>query len=159
MAFKWLKRKKKDAEAATDPEEAFGKGVLGKEALSEEALSDEAGAPPLENVAEAPLQLDEEISGEAGDAAVNDEKSTGDKSPPAPSGGGFFSRLKRGLSKTREILTTDIEDLFQSGEGVTDEKLEELETVRGMGIDFGQGFLFARPASPDEWGPIHFPTR
>ena len=28
---------------------------------------------------------------------------------------GFFSRLKRGLSKTREILTTDIDDLFAGG--------------------------------------------
>jgi fused signal recognition particle receptor len=53
----------------------------------------------------------------------------GGDSAAEPAGGGFFGRLKRGLAKTREILTTDIEDLFQGGQGVTDEMLEELEEL------------------------------
>ncbi len=42
---------------------------------------------------------------------------------------GFFSRLKRGLSKTREILTTDIDDLFTGNRKLDDELLEELEEL------------------------------
>lgn len=35
---------------------------------------------------------------------------------------GLFDRLKRGLEKTRQILRTDIRDLFRSGE-ILDERL------------------------------------
>jgi fused signal recognition particle receptor len=42
---------------------------------------------------------------------------------------GFFNRLKRGLSKTREILTTDIDDLFSGNRKLDDELLEELEEL------------------------------
>jgi fused signal recognition particle receptor len=42
---------------------------------------------------------------------------------------GFFSRLKRGLSKTREILTTDIDDLFTGNRKLDDDLLEELEEL------------------------------
>jgi fused signal recognition particle receptor len=119
MAFKWLKRNKQNTEAATGSEEIRSEEALSKEAPSEEAEA----APSLDTgtVAEAPLS-------DTDDAAA-EEPATGDKSPPTPSGGGIFSRLKRGLAKTRAILTTDIEDLFQSGEGVTDEMLEELEEL------------------------------
>ena len=42
---------------------------------------------------------------------------------------GFFSRLKQGLSKTREILTTDIDDLFSGNRKLDDDLLEELEEL------------------------------
>jgi fused signal recognition particle receptor len=42
---------------------------------------------------------------------------------------GFFSRLKQGLSKTREILTTDIDDLFAGKRKLDDDLLEELEEL------------------------------
>ncbi|MBW2514839.1 MAG: signal recognition particle-docking protein FtsY [Deltaproteobacteria bacterium] len=42
---------------------------------------------------------------------------------------GFFNRLKRGLSKTREILTTDIDDLFSGNRKLDDALLEELEEL------------------------------
>jgi fused signal recognition particle receptor len=45
----------------------------------------------------------------------------------APREGGFFSSLKKGLAKTRKILTTDVEDLFSGKKAVDDEMLEELE--------------------------------
>ena len=47
----------------------------------------------------------------------------------AEEGGGFFKRLKTGLDRTRKILTTDIEDLFQSGRKVDDALLDELEEL------------------------------
>ncbi len=42
---------------------------------------------------------------------------------------GLFARLKRGLAKTREILNTDIEDLFKGKRQIDDEMLEEIEEL------------------------------
>ena len=42
---------------------------------------------------------------------------------------GLFSRLKKGLSKTREILTTDIDELFGSKHRIDGDMLEELEEL------------------------------
>ncbi|MDL1963805.1 MAG: signal recognition particle-docking protein FtsY, partial [Deltaproteobacteria bacterium] len=41
----------------------------------------------------------------------------------------FFERLKKGLSKTREILSTDIDDLFTGKRKIDDGLLEELEEL------------------------------
>jgi fused signal recognition particle receptor len=45
----------------------------------------------------------------------------------APESRGFFARLKKGLTKTRELLNTDIQDLFTGGRKIDDALLEELE--------------------------------
>lgn len=50
------------------------------------------------------------------------------ESPPAP-GGGWFSRLKHGLAKTRDFLNTDIEDLFVGHRQIDDALLEDLEAM------------------------------
>ncbi|MBW2568122.1 MAG: signal recognition particle-docking protein FtsY [Deltaproteobacteria bacterium] len=42
---------------------------------------------------------------------------------------GIFERLKNGLSKTRKILTTDIDQLFAGDRKIDDELLEELEEL------------------------------
>ena len=42
---------------------------------------------------------------------------------------GFFSRLKSGLAKTREILTTDIQDIFAGKKQIDEEMLEEIEEL------------------------------
>ncbi len=41
----------------------------------------------------------------------------------------LFSKLKNGLSKTRQILTTDIGDLFSKDKEINDNLLEELEEL------------------------------
>ena len=41
----------------------------------------------------------------------------------------FLSRLKQGLSKTRKILTTDIDELFAGNRKIDDELLEKLEEL------------------------------
>ncbi len=52
---------------------------------------------------------------------------------PAPAqeaGGGLFAKLKRGLTKTRDFLNTDIEELFAGGrQEIDDEMLEDLEAL------------------------------
>ncbi|MBT8342435.1 MAG: signal recognition particle-docking protein FtsY [Desulfatitalea sp.] len=42
---------------------------------------------------------------------------------------GIFARLKQGLAKTRDILTTDIEDLFSGKSVIDDDMLEEIEEM------------------------------
>jgi len=42
---------------------------------------------------------------------------------------GFFGRLRSGLKKTRDILTTDIDDLFLGKRQIDDEMLEDLEEL------------------------------
>lgn len=42
---------------------------------------------------------------------------------------GIFKSLKKGLSKTREILLTDVNDLFSPERAIDDDLLEELEEI------------------------------
>lgn len=51
---------------------------------------------------------------------------------------GIFSSLKKGLEKTRKVLTTDINELFVSGKAIDEALFEELEEVlitSDLGID------------------------
>jgi fused signal recognition particle receptor len=53
-------------------------------------------------------------------------------------GSTLFSRLKNGLSKTRQVLTTDINDIFVSSKAIDEalfEELEELLITSDLGID------------------------
>ncbi|MFM8729313.1 MAG: signal recognition particle receptor subunit alpha, partial [Planctomycetaceae bacterium] len=49
---------------------------------------------------------------------------------------GLFDRLKRGLEKTRQILRTDIRDLFRAGEILDDVLLSDFE-ARLIRTDMG----------------------
>jgi len=51
---------------------------------------------------------------------------------------GLFSKLKSGLTKTRQVLTTDINELFVSSKAIDDslfDELEELLVTSDLGID------------------------
>ena len=57
-----------------------------------------------------------------------------DKTAPSPltvplPSPGLFQRLKEGLSRTRQVLTTDIDKLFIGKRQIDDELLEELEEI------------------------------
>ena len=54
------------------------------------------------------------------------KKKTVKKNKP---GTGIFSRLKSGLSKTRQVLTTDINELFVSSKAIDEDLFEELEEL------------------------------
>jgi fused signal recognition particle receptor len=103
MAFKWLRRKK------DSPEPPEG--------------STEAAVPepmPEPEFPAAPEPADE--------PRPTPEPDDAPAAAPAPRKG-ILSRLKQGLSKTREILTTDIDDLFRGRRRLDDEVLEELEEL------------------------------
>ncbi|MCP4368238.1 MAG: signal recognition particle-docking protein FtsY [Deltaproteobacteria bacterium] len=56
----------------------------------------------------------------------------------------YFKRLRAGLSKTREILTTDIEDLFAKKKKIDNDLLEELEELlitSDMGVQTSMGII------------------
>ena len=57
----------------------------------------------------------------------SDDEETIQKDPAKSTG--FFKRLKKGLSKTRKLLSTDISELFAGNRKIDDELLEELEEL------------------------------
>lgn len=64
------------------------------------------------------LESDSELSLEPEKKDIKDEPSES---------GGIFARLKRGLEKTRKILTTDVDELFSINRRIDDDLLEEIE--------------------------------
>ena len=73
------------------------------------------------------VPVEDKIDAPGGDEAQTPREETDTGAIPKTKTDGFFSRLKRGLSKTRDFLTTDIEDLFARGAKVDEDFLENLE--------------------------------
>ena len=63
------------------------------------------------------------------------------KTTETPERKGLFSRLKSGLSKTREVLNTDINDLFRSARKIDDDLFDELEEIL-ITADLGMDITF-----------------
>lgn len=69
---------------------------------------------------------------------VESQSADTDSIEPMQQSNGLFSRLKKGLSKTRQVLTTDINELFGSSKTIDEdlfEELEELLVTSDLGID------------------------
>jgi fused signal recognition particle receptor len=118
MAFKWLKRKKAkdETETADSPPPIDDTEVE----PAPEAAAEPVPEPPA---AEAADPEEEALPpAEAAETAADEE-------PADKPQRGLFKRLRSGLSKTREILNTDIEDLFSGKRKLDDEMLEELEEL------------------------------
>lgn len=106
MALKWFNRKSKPAPAPdTPPSETAGGQASGPDPQT-------AGVSPPD----AP----------AGSAAPPKTAAAGSRNSEKK---GFFNRLRQGLSKTRAILTTDIDALFSGRTQIDDDLLEELEEL------------------------------
>ncbi|GBC64126.1 hypothetical protein DENIS_5144 [Desulfonema ishimotonii] len=73
----------------------------------------------------------EPVQDEAAPAEVAAGADTLPKADPKSNDGskGLFGRLKSGLSKTRAILTTDIDELFLGNRKIDDDLLEEIEEL------------------------------
>jgi fused signal recognition particle receptor len=119
MAFNWFKKKEKESSntlvEAPDQEinKTENKDFPKPEPPEKAALKDRENSdePSLEN--------------NGNTEALSASQASG----PAAQSKGFFRRLKQGLSKTKNILTTDIEGLFSGKNGVDDDMLEELEEL------------------------------
>ncbi len=149
MAFKWLKRKK-DKDAAESPKEPGDKtpdesnrpadaseSPLPGSSTDEEGLVPDIEAPPpplASEMSPAPplvetLTLDQAAGVEEEDAPADGESVPVEKTGEDQPRRGFFKRLRSGLSKTRDFLNTDIEDLFSGKRKFDEEMLEELEEL------------------------------
>ena len=67
-----------------------------------------------------------------------------EEKPEAKNTAGLFSRLKTGLSKTRAVLNTDINELFLSAKKIDEglfEELEELLVTSDLGMDITLGMM------------------
>jgi len=129
MALNWFKKKKdkapqQKAPARPDADAAEAPWVddIADKAIDEPGASiNQVVAPP----AAAELEDGPQVSqGKAVPASPSADEATTRKK-----GKGLFARLKSGLSKTRKILTTDIDDLFLGKKLVDDDMLEDLEEL------------------------------
>jgi len=111
MAFKWFKKVGRKKPDTIDRNE---------KTVAEASLPDSGIESPMEPAA--PSEITPPIN--ASSAPLPRQSKAVQSNP-----GGFFSRLKKGLAKTREILSTDIEDLFSGGTKIDDDLLEELEEL------------------------------
>ena len=118
MALNWFKKKKHKQEEKTPSEQKIDEV---SEAFETEDVVDTQSSE--NNNGPDHQELEKETSPPL---PANDRK-TDQADSKKPSG--FFKRLKSGLSKTREILTTDINDLFTGKRKIDDELLEELEEL------------------------------
>ncbi|MEW6078907.1 MAG: signal recognition particle-docking protein FtsY [Thermodesulfobacteriota bacterium] len=110
MAFSFFKKKSSpsaDNKAGDDP--SSGSTTAAPEEGSDIIVQENPPSPPAES------------------ASVSSHDDDQEKDSRAPSSSGFYQRLRKGLSKTRQILTTDIDQLFKSGKPVSPDTLDNLE--------------------------------
>ena len=126
MAFNWLKKKKKKADVK-----------IAEDSILESQKTNEVIESAIDtSTSKNPPDPETEMAAQKAGEAENDDqeqqnlqKKTTDAENPITSKNGLFSRLKSGLSKTRRILTSDIENLFQGKLQVDEEMLEDLEEL------------------------------
>jgi len=117
MALNWFKKKKNKAEEKTRPDQKTGE-------VSQSFEFDDVQAETPENKTDIKHEEFESETPIPPDS-IDEEVDRGASEKPT----GFFKRLKNGLSKTRKLLTTDINDLFAGKRKIDDELLDELEEI------------------------------
>lgn len=131
MALNWFKKKKKSSEASDDNAsqqagQTTSPGTGDRESQIEEFGEDRPQASQTAELKETPAG---EMVGEEPPEAADESAEFEPVSTPAKKRSGLFKRLKAGLSKTRDILTTDIDELFSKKQKIDDDMLEELEEL------------------------------
>ncbi len=157
--MKWFKRKKAAADkdkaepSAPAPDDQLPlNGDNESEPPDRQATADQGSVDEPETIAEQdPDEQDPEEQGPIDEAEA--------PPPPLQKKGGLFARLKKGLSKTRDILTTDIDELFGGKSEIDDDMLEELEELlitSDIGVQTAMALMktiekrAAKVKSPDE---------
>lgn len=115
--MKWFKRKKKNKKEDVVEVEAAESQEVGDET--------ESAAEPEAPEVEAPVAETAVFPEEDEDASSDEAEDI--KPREKGNGGGLFGRLKAGLSKTRDFLTTDLDRLFVGGRKLDDDLMETLE--------------------------------
>ncbi len=117
MALNWFKKKKKKQEEKARSDQKT-------EEVSKSFETDDAQAETPENKKDVEPQ---KIESETPIPYDSNDQETDQAAPEKQKG--FLKRLKNGLSKTRKLLSTDINELFAGNRKIDDELLEELEEL------------------------------
>jgi fused signal recognition particle receptor len=128
MAFKWFKKNK--STPSVTPEPRNGQGAA--PAACDEVITEKKEAEADIQIRGPQPDLDTAGRTEKSPGAATNAREPGRaeaQEDPSNEKQGFFKRLKRGLSKTRDFLTTDIDELFSGRTKIDDELLEELEEL------------------------------
>lgn len=112
MVFNFFKRKTKEQEKLREQAQLKEKENLREQARLEQAEK----IKEQERLKQEERRKEEERSKEKKGVEATERKS-------------LFSRLKSGLTKTRDVLNTDINDLFRSSRRIDDDLFDELEEV------------------------------
>ncbi len=115
------RKKKEEGEKPSEPES--------RDALVEEPAGTAAAEPEIP--AAAAERQETPVAGEAsGHQAKEPEKPSGDEAEPeGRESAGLFSRLKKGLSKTRQRFVGTLDGLFYGKKQIDEEFLEQLEEI------------------------------
>lgn len=130
MALNWFKKKKDKTAQQNAPDETDAEAAESSRIDEKTGVAVDASNAPVDEAVidpQAPAERKDHPT-EPKEEAVSPPPPTQD-TPVEKKGKGLFARLKSGLSKTREILTTDIDDLFLGKKLVDDDMLEELEEL------------------------------
>ncbi len=99
----------------------------------EETSSASGKGEAADRVQPEPARLEQASSGQEGvtpqKLPVEEKLETTPREPIPEKPSGLFARLKKGLTKTRQFLNSDIDDLFQGRKKIDDELIEELEEL------------------------------
>lgn len=110
--MKLFRQKKKDRDNASSE---TGVAPTPSEQTTPADMTEQAASQP-------PGYVDpDDHHGKSGSTSASKAEETGRR--------GLFGRLRKGLKKTRDILTTDIDDLFLGKRQIDDDMLEELEEL------------------------------
>jgi fused signal recognition particle receptor len=121
MGFNFFRKKKKD----TEKEGVDGHEIAEPQFEPEMAQSVESGNDPVEI----------NVTAESNNPEIEE---TNETISSHESERGFFKRLRQGMSKTREILTTDIDELFFGKKKIDESLLDDLEALlitSDMGVE------------------------
>ncbi len=131
MAFKWFKKKSAPTTSEDSETASVEVGVPEEEEILESATAQPEGSDTEESESinvrdDAPAAIPDD---EEAVATPQKFDPTEDSDDAPKKKMGLFKRLKAGLSKTRDILTTDIDELFSMKKSIDDDMLEELEEL------------------------------
>ncbi len=106
----------------------------------------DSGPVPDDNPAPGAMSSGERHDGadSASSASAAGQTPATETSKPDEDEGGLFTRLRRGLSKTRKLLTTDLDDLFAENKPVDDDMLDDLEEIlitADIGVQTATGLM------------------
>ncbi len=124
MAFNWFKKKDKPSPAESPEQPEVSTDVCPP---TDEPTDESADEPddPAEPAVDGHPPVDPQSAPAADDADIP----ASDQAHAAEKGAGLFAKLKAGLSKTRKILTTDIDELFLGKKIVDEDMIEDLEEL------------------------------